>query len=289
MSKLRLAKISKAVEMACLLEVSSNKPGNVTPTCAFEDLDYLDFLHCAVTLGKVFRESGYRSVGDLILQSIKGCLEASSSNANLGIVLLFAPMALAYYKKGRLDRDSVKQVLVRLTKSDAKKAYQAIRLCNPSGLNKVKSQSVNKDPDITLLRAMKMSANRDWIAYEYANSFEIVFEKGLPELELNIEVGLIFRDAIVHTYLKLLYLYPDSLVSRKTSIEEAHQISNMAGVVLDNGGVTTDAGRKKIMELDSHLRSNGNTLNPGSTADLTASSLFVFFMKHGYNELSKKG
>ncbi len=289
MSKSRLGKITKAVEMACLLEASSEKPGNVTPTHSYDNLDYTDFLHCAVTLGQVFRNSGYKSVGDLILQSAKGCNAASVSNANLGIILLLVPLAHTYYKKSKLDRESVKQILSRLSVPDARKAYEAIRLIEPGGLGTVKSQDVSDDPNITLLRAMRMSAERDWIAYEYANSFEITFDKGLPELERNVELGIGFRDAVVQTYLRILYLYPDSLVSRKISREKANRISDMAGVVLDKGGVTTDTGRREVFEMDRYLRSKKNVYNPGSTADLTASTLFVFFIKHGYGQLSDKG
>ena len=43
--------------------------------------------------------------------------------------------------------------------------------------------------------------------------------------------------------------------------------------VADEGNAGT--GRRAGVELDAHLRSDGNKLNPGTTADLVAACLFV--------------
>ena len=45
--------------------------------------------------------------------------------------------------------------------------------------------------------------------------------------------------------------------------------------VLSLGGIGTPEGRRAGVELDAHLRSDGNKLNPGTTADLVAACLFV--------------
>ena len=41
------------------------------------------------------------------------------------------------------------------------------------------------------------------------------------------------------------------------------------------GGIGTADGRRAGVELDAYLRSDGNKLNPGTTADLVAACLFV--------------
>jgi triphosphoribosyl-dephospho-CoA synthase len=41
------------------------------------------------------------------------------------------------------------------------------------------------------------------------------------------------------------------------------------------GGLDTADGRRAGVELDRYLRSDGNKLNPGTTADLVAACLFV--------------
>jgi triphosphoribosyl-dephospho-CoA synthetase len=46
-------------------------------------------------------------------------------------------------------------------------------------------------------------------------------------------------------------------------------------VVLEAGGVRTDAGCEAIARFDRDLRDDSNARNPGATADLTAAGLFV--------------
>jgi len=45
--------------------------------------------------------------------------------------------------------------------------------------------------------------------------------------------------------------------------------------VLALGGIATGEGRAAGVALDRHLRSEGNKLNPGTTADLITACLFV--------------
>ncbi|MBM3308879.1 MAG: hypothetical protein FJY77_01365, partial [Candidatus Altiarchaeales archaeon] len=41
------------------------------------------------------------------------------------------------------------------------------------------------------------------------------------------------------------------------------------------GGIYTKEGRQKTKQLDEYLRSDGNKLNPGTTADLVTAGLFI--------------
>ena len=43
-------RVAAAAQLACLLEVSAEKPGNVTPTHSFCDMRYEDFLHLWLSL-----------------------------------------------------------------------------------------------------------------------------------------------------------------------------------------------------------------------------------------------
>jgi triphosphoribosyl-dephospho-CoA synthase len=45
------ADIAAAAQMACLLEVSAPKPGNVSPGRPFADMGFEDFLASAVAIG----------------------------------------------------------------------------------------------------------------------------------------------------------------------------------------------------------------------------------------------
>ena len=286
----RQRKIAEAVQMACLLEASSEKPGSVTPTQSFDDLCYTDFLHCAVILGRVFGKISHKKVGEIILSSVRQCRAPGRSNANLGIILLMAPMARAFCKRGKLDNESLKSTLMALTVEDTEKTFEAIRLADPGGLGVSPTNDVRKKPkEITLLRAMKQAALHDWIAHEYASGYEITLNVGAPELEKNINSQLSARDAVTQTFLKLLYLYPDSHVARKTSVKTALAISDMAGNALEQGGLRSPSGRRAIQALDKHLRSDSNQLNPGTTADLTAAAIMALLLRDKHNFLHGRG
>ena len=58
----------------------------------------------------------------------------------------------------------------------------------------------------------------------------------------------------------------------------ACQVSRWAEEVLAVGGVFTAQGRKALVELDRTLRDEHHTLNPGTTADLTAAAIFLVLL-----------
>ena len=59
-------------------------------------------------------------------------------------------------------------------------SMKAIRIANPGGLGNVPEQDVRNEPTVTLLEAMKLAADRDLIARQYANGFADVFDFGVP-------------------------------------------------------------------------------------------------------------
>jgi triphosphoribosyl-dephospho-CoA synthase len=52
-----------------------------------------------------------------------------------------------------------------------------------------------------------------------------------------------------------------------------------AASVLAAGGVRDDAGRAALAAFDASLRTDGNALNPGTTADLVTAVLFVALLE----------
>jgi triphosphoribosyl-dephospho-CoA synthase len=87
--------------------------------------------------------------------------------------------------------------------------------------------------------------------------------------------------AVVDTYLKILSEVPDTLVARKLGIGRAKEISLMARRVLKAGGMKNTSGRKAARRMDKSLQRANHRCNPGTTADLTASTLAVLLL-NGY-------
>ncbi len=274
-----------AAEFACLLEVSAEKPGNVTPQHNFRDMRYEDFLRSAVAIGPEMALADQRGVGDTVLAAIQATHRYVDVNTNLGIVLLFAPLAKAALQYSpswhSADlRQGLRQVLANLNVDDAQLAYDAIRAANPGGIaTSQEGHDVRTDvPTITLREAMALAAHRDSVASEYVTDYAIVFEQALPALTHAYAMGLPDRAAITQTYLQLLAAVPDTLIARKCGLERAVQVSAQAAEVVAAGGLHTPEGQQQVLAFDAALRHNGNRFNPGTTADLIAATLFVYWL-----------
>ncbi len=275
-------KIGSAVEMACLLEVSAEKPGNVNRRHDFNDTCFEDFVISAAAIGPAFRRAPDTSVGETILNAVCATKHFVGSNTNLGIVLLLAPLAKAAGMEG-FDalRPALESVLKSLTVDDARLAYKAIRLAQPGGMGTVKQNDLNEtDVDITLTEAMWQARKRDSLAREYVTDFAITFEIGYPAFCRILKQEAAMSAAVVQTFLTILAQVPDTLIARKKGIALAREISERAGAILKSGGIFSATGREKIRRFDFSLRDRGHTLNPGTTADLMAAVLFVYLAEN---------
>jgi triphosphoribosyl-dephospho-CoA synthase len=284
--------VSLAAEVACLLEVSAPKPGNVTRFADFSDTRYIDFLASAAVIGTVLRKVARATTGSVILEVVRETARAVGRNTNLGIALLFAPLAKAALLGGRRSlRTRVHAVLASLTPRDGQKVYEAIRLASPGGLGGAEEFDVRTTcGKVSLMEAMRSAMERDSIASEYATDFEITFTIGAPALARFVKESGDPEASIIQTYLTLLFLIPDSLIARKCGGPEARRVSSQAGRILGLGGAFTEAGRQKLPGWDRALRKGGNRLNPGTTADLVASALFVVMLEKGIEYiLGRKG
>src|SRR5439155_13005186 len=117
-------------------------------------------------------------VGRAILTAVVGTKAAVGQNTNLGIVLLLVPLMRAGDAPD--FRRAVGGVLAELDVADARDAFEAICLASPGGLGDSPEQDVREEPTVTLLEAMKMAADRDLIARQYANGYADVFDFGVP-------------------------------------------------------------------------------------------------------------
>jgi triphosphoribosyl-dephospho-CoA synthase len=261
-----------------VLEVSAEKPGNITPSHDFHDTSYEDMLRSAIAAGPELGRAGERGVGETVLATVEASRRAAPANTNLGIALLLAPLAKAARADGPL-RAGLSATLRALDLADARAAYEAIRLAGAGGLRERVEHDVRSEPAVSLREAMATAAARDSIASEYVTDFALTFETGVPALAAALADGLAVRDAIVELHLRLLDVAPDTLIARKRGAEAAARVSAGARQVLAAGGVRTAAGRRALHSFDASLREPGNALNPGTTADLVTATVFVALLE----------
>lgn len=272
-----------AAQLACLLEASAPKPGNVSPGRDFADLRYEDFLAAAAAIGEPLAGAQFRPLGVTIRLAIEATRRWTRSNVNLGIVLLLAPLVKAAMRMSAPEGTplpmALRGVLAETTVDDAREVYEAIRLAGPGGLGKVEAQDVADEPDGTLVEVMRLAADRDGIAREYATGFETTFGLGGPSVQRARADQLAWNDAIVETYLTLLAAAPDTHIARRGGPALAAQATERARTVVAVGGVRSADGWIAIDELDRVLRDPNHTANPGTTADLTVAAIFVELLR----------
>jgi triphosphoribosyl-dephospho-CoA synthase len=279
--------------LACVLEATAPKPGNVSPDRPFADVRYDDFLLSAGAIARPFEGAGRRRLGETILLAVEATAARTRANTNLGIVLLLAPLARAAARfldspppsdrderLGNLRRETGR-VLVETTVNDARDVYKAIRLANPGGLGSADDQDVVSEPTVTLLEAMRLAAGRDGVAGEYATTYETTFVRGVPTFLKACADKLSVNHAVVETYLTMLAAAPDTHIMRRGGEKLAQRVSQLAAECLSAGGVRTEAGRKNIESMDGSLRDPRNVANPGTTADLMAATLFAALLADG--------
>jgi triphosphoribosyl-dephospho-CoA synthase len=259
------------VQLACLLEVSAAKPGSITPAHDFADTTYADMVRSALALGPVFAPNRVlrRSVGELIADGVEATAQVAPANTNLGIVLLFAPLARAAVTRQADEplRSAVERTLARLDVEDAVAAFAAIARANPGGLGEAPEHDVRAPARVSLREAMAAAAHRDSIASEYATRYSIVFDTGMPLLDDALRRGLSTLDAIVSLHVGLLASHPDTLIERKAGAAAARAVTGAAREVR--------AGTRPLAAFDASLRGADNRLNPGTTADLVAGTLLA--------------
>ena len=265
--------LGELVQIACIWEVTARKIGNIHRYADFKETSYLDFVLSAAVVAPHFNNPNPGQVGRTINLAVKSLMDAVGQNTNLGIILIFAPLC-AVEQTSPLPQ-GLESVLSQLTQQDASLVFEAIRLANPGGIGEAPEQDVRNVPTVTLLEAMRLAADRDMIARQYANGYADVFEFGVPSFISSFERTNCIEEAIIDTQLRWMANYPDSLIARKNGLAIALEVRQRAEEVMKLGGIATKEGRRQGIQLDRYLRSNGNNLNPGTTADLIAACLFV--------------
>ena len=260
----------------CKLDVQSLKPGNVSVYSTVKDLSVDDFLNSAAASVQPLTEQNI-SLGKRILRALEATHKAVSTNTNLGMILLIAPLIHARLQVMDSSEilNALKIVLKQTTIEDACDVYQAIRLANPGGMGKKNNQDISEEPSVSLLKTMEISASWDQIAAQYTNNFADIFNFGVPLYKKLLEKWQDEKWATSGLFLSFLAHYPDSLIERKFGLLKAKEISAMISGLERELCRSDSPGRyeAQLLEIDSHLKRN--RINPGTTADLTAASIFA--------------
>ena len=278
--------IMKASQIACCLEVSSFKPGNVHRNREYDDIKYHHFISSGIAFGNIIYEVSQdnKDIGKYIKLAVIESKKWSPTNANLGIIMLHMPIGMSSGKIDEFNENVLKKEIIFTTKNttvnDAINVYDAIEIAMPNinppkegpdaQKNDAKQELIEKN--LTLYDVFKISSTWDSISKEWAEGFNISF-KGYKLLNEYYEEYNNINLATTKTFLSILSEHPDTLIARKKDLDTSKMVSEMAKDILDNGFKKED-----IEEFDKFLSKEGNKLNPGTTGDLVASSLMIFLL-----------
>lgn len=292
--------------LASLLDVTTPKPGNVHRFSDFKDMGQEHFMTAAIAAQPFFFEGVKRGkkiydgnlvysqagIGELIK---KGVLATKSwgltQNCNLGILLLLIPLctvSICAQNEGEgwtiEARQMLSNILDQSTSIDSINVLTAISLAQPAGLGKSEKYDVFEpqttreleDNQIGLKKLFAEGKERDLICQQYTTNFKEIFTDILPKFHMARKKQLSLREAILDIYLNILATYPDTHLSRKFGVNLAYKIQQKGVQTLNEGSVFTKRGISAIYRLDKYFREKG--YNPGTTADFTVASLFVYWL-----------
>lgn len=286
--------IAKIAQIASALEVSGYpKPGNVHRTRDYDDMVFEDFIISGIVIGDAIREAcsdvdvENPQLGKYILNAVSETDKWIKNNTNLGIVMMITPIAVAAAISDSFDeiRENVKVLMANTSVDDACDLYDAINIADAGGMGDQDEYDVSSDSAKNELRenkqtmydVLKISAPWDMLAREMTSDMPAVFEIGYPTYQkLSKEKSK--NDACVLTFLKILSQVPDTLISRKYGSDDAIKVSMMTRDLLNIEG--EDDFDEKVAQFDEFLFKN--KYNPGTTADLTAASIFVSYLKDNF-------
>ena len=295
--------IAGCAQLACALEAACPKPGNVNRFHDFADTKLEHFLASAIAIGDVAREAAERGhrirergldydilgLGELIMSAVEDRGRwHRGRNTNLGITMLLIPLSAGYglalgaeVVRDEIVRRELDRAIKSTTTRDAIDFYTAIKIAGPGGLGRVRILDVMDEGSLQKIIRDELDLHHiltlpegDSISQELTGKMRITFEVGYPEIMEVYEKTGDLTLATLQGYMRILSEVPDSLITRKKGIEAAKEISLTAGEILKAGMPMND-----IEEFDRKIRRRDNSLNPGTTADLTASSLMVCLLK----------
>ncbi len=255
------------------MDVEALKPGNVHLFADGHGMSAAHFITSAEVTAAPLTDPRL-PIGQRILEAVRATRLAVETNTNLGIVLLSAPVIRAAEMAGGMLRGNLDTVLGAMDMDDARAVFEAIVTAAPGGLGDAEND-VRQEPKVSLLDAMREAADRDMIARQYVTGFGDVFDVGLTALETALARGEGGMWPAVFAYMAFLSNFPDSHVIRNHGPDAAEQTRQEAIVVhAELDASTPEKSRiRLLMEFDQRLKARG--INPGTSADLTVTSLLV--------------
>ena len=277
--KLTSEQLVNAYKAACMAELQALKPGNVHIFSDGHGMTIHDFIKSAEASAAVIAQPNL-SIGERIYYAVEATQKAVGLNTNLGVILLCAPLIHAALNGDNTLTlsQNLTHTLSQLNVQDAVLAAKTIVIANPAGLGKTAQHDVNETPNVSLLALMCFSADKDRIAWQYAHSYQDIFEFGLQRYNQSMIRWQNPAWAATAIYLGFLARNLDTHIVRKYDKTLAADVMTEAQGFEANflAAENPKLVQKKLLDWDTSLKKRN--INPGTSADLTVASLLTALM-----------
>ena len=296
--KFTSTQIATAYQKACIAELQALKPGNVHMFADGHGMTIHDFIKSAEASAEMMAQADL-TLGERIYLSVQATQKAVGLNTNLGIIILCAPLIQTALHLAHSDdnhdtndifetkRHTTEQLITQnltnlyrhISINDAQLTAKAILLAKPAGLGNVVEHDVHTAQTLNLFELMRVAEHRDLIAWQYTHEFADILQYGLARYLHAFSKWQNVAWATTAMYLGFLARKPDSHIARKYDVQTAHLVMLEAQDIeaeywqVDNPKLV----QKKLLAWDVSLKARG--LNPGTSADLTVATLFVWFLE----------
>jgi len=285
---------ASCAQLSMLLEVSANpKPGNIDRDHDFKNTRYEQFLASAAASYPIFLDAYNedRRIGELIRIGIEESSQwQKGGNTHFGAFTLLIPLVKASRRLERrynladgsffLERiDELIDETVSIIKCtdyiDSINFYKTfsaenIKVEEAEKFNVNDQNSLNfiKDEKIGLYQLMMLAPSYNLVAREWVEGYPRTVSVAKSLMEQSRSDNFDLNGAIVYQYVRLLSKDIDGLVVAKHGLEEAKNVKMIAEKIIKDYSID------KVEKFDSYLIEK--EINPGSTADIIASALYVF-------------
>ena len=271
--------------IACILEATSRKPGNVSPGKSFEDLSYDELCDAAISIVPILDKAATTPLGKTIRNAVTQSQSTTRSNANLGIIIAIAPLAAGSTSPNvSLSASDADAAINECDAQDVLDIYAAIKQATAGSLGRRDKYDIHNVPPQSIREAMRYAATtepQDTIAALWGFGYQSLWDTAVSDLQNYETHAARWEQSIITTALAQLARTPDSLITRRYGRQKSLQVSSEAAALLS---LPEQERLSAIEAFDWRLR-HPCRINPGTTADLVAAALYVHLWNSCFREL----
>jgi len=252
-------------------------------------------------------------------QAVKQMMRVQNGgNVLLGHYLLMIPLFISAVTCSYISSpesvfwDLCRNLINESSPRDTIVLYRALQIAQPGGMGSRKKYDIYQknyqvdliNDQVNLAKIFDLSKTYDGISMELASNYSFIRELVLPKFkeyideyeqldrlfpsyffnniirEDVVEMSEELNELLLRVFLFILSNRNDTLISRKTDLDHSKIISDSARNIIEKYHVLSKhEWMSLVKDFDNDLHKADGKLNPGTTADLLAASIFCFLIK----------